>query len=157
MAQKPSPSFCARSTVVARLEAFEVRQAHDMYYIRHPRVLNLQTHQIFLDWLYGMGAEATQTPVIHDMRDCDFDNIGTETVKAWVHQGTRNRTRKTIPRAIVVGSESAYGTMRMFQILSDARSVTDETKMLVTYSLAEAVRWLRPHRKSARLRAAAKG
>ncbi|SDX95232.1 hypothetical protein [Citreimonas salinaria] len=155
MAYHPNHTACARSTLVATLETFEVRQLHGMFYIRQPRALGLETHQTFLDWLYGLGPEASLTPVIHDMRACDFDQIGTETVKAWVHQGSRNRSRRTTPRAIVVGSESAFGTMRMFQILSDARSVTDETKMLLTYSLAEAVRWLRHHRQSARLRRAA--
>lgn len=155
MAQHHSPKACARSTVAVRFETFEVRLLHGMFYIRQPRVLG-DSHKVFLDWLQRMGAEASETPTIHDMRDCDFDDIGTETVKAWVHQSSRLPARRVTPRAIIVGNESAFGTMRMFQILSDARSVTDETKMLVTYSLVDGVRWLRHHRKSARLRAAAK-
>ncbi|MGR3495598.1 hypothetical protein [Citreimonas sp.] len=147
MAQPSSSNPCAHSTVVARFETFEVRAAYGMFYIRQPRALTTETHRIFLDWLNSMGPEACATPTIHDMRGSAFDDVGTEVVKAWVHLSSRNRNRQTTPRAMIVGSEAAYGTMRMFQNLSDARSVIDPSKLFVTYSLADGIRWLRPHRK----------
>ena len=134
---------CRFAPVVARLDGFEVREAYGMFYIACPRDIGPDTTALFLEWLRDERPDARLHPTLYDMRNSDLSDITTETVKRWVHQSAKNPDRQEAPRAIVVEGESAYGTMRMLQILADARNITDEGKFLVTYSLVEGIRWLR--------------
>lgn len=137
---------CPKVQCVSRQKNAAVVFAHGLRLVVTQAAIDVAEVEQLLKGLTEHSDDAFGVPIIYDLRGLDFTHVTTATIKQWVNATAKFPAIWHTPAAFIVGDGLGFGMMRMFQTLSDVQGLAPEDRFFVSYSVAEAVTWVRHSR-----------
>jgi len=113
-----------------------ILHARPMGYLLHEELVSMMSFLVD-DPRFG-----ATLPTLWNFRDFDFTAYSASEFRTHAFILPRFPDRAGTKRAYLVDSETAFGTLRMFQGTASGFSFEDQDNMMVSYNIEELVEWL---------------
>ncbi len=137
---------CPSAEPLSRLPHAAVVKAHGLRVVATDHEIQVFEVKALLSFLSSFVGVSKATPTIYDLRSLDFRNVTSSIIKQWVRAGAKHADLQRTQGAFVVPNSLGFGMMRMFQILNEVNGIAPESRLHVTYSIADAANWARAYR-----------